>query len=152
MKIGAGTKVYPLSNLYGCTIGDHCTIANFVEIGKNVIIGDYCSIQAFAFIPEGVLIGDNVFIGPHVCFINCRYPSANSKKFENIKKLCGDSRVFKLEKTIVEDDVMIGAGSIIMCGVTIEKGSIIGAGSLILKDVPAHTTITQERKTIVNFR
>lgn len=39
--------------------------------------------------------------------------------------------------TIVEDDVWIGTGAIIMSGITIGKGSIIAAGSVVTKDIPS---------------
>ena len=38
---------------------------------------------------------------------------------------------------IVEDDVWIGSGAIILSGVTIGKGAIIAAGSVVTKDVPS---------------
>jgi acetyltransferase-like isoleucine patch superfamily enzyme len=145
MKIGVGTNIHPLTNIYCESIGINCTVANFVEIGKDVVIGDFCSIQAFAYIPEGVTLGDNVFVGPHVCFTNCKYPSANLKKVADLKKLCGETRVFHLETTLVEDDVMIGAGSVILCGITIGKGATIGAGSIITRDVPANAKVIQKR-------
>ena len=138
MEIGEGTIIYPFTNVYGCKIGSHCLVANFVEIGKGVKIGNFCRIQAFAFIPEGVTLGDNIFIGPHVCFINCRYPKANRK-----------TGSMEIEKTVVEDDVSVGAGSIIMCGVTIGKGAIIGAGSLVLKDVGMGEMFIQKRERVI---
>ena len=39
------------------------------------------------------------------------------------------------EKVIIEDDVWIGYGAIILSGVKIGKGSIVAAGSLITKDI-----------------
>jgi len=38
---------------------------------------------------------------------------------------------------VIEDDVWIGAGAIILPGVTIGRGSIISANSVVVKDVPA---------------
>ena len=37
----------------------------------------------------------------------------------------------------IEEDVFIGAGCIVLKGVTIGKGSVIGAGSVVTKMVPA---------------
>ena len=37
---------------------------------------------------------------------------------------------------VIQDDVWVGLGAIIMDGVTIGEGSIIGAGSVVTKDVP----------------
>jgi acetyltransferase-like isoleucine patch superfamily enzyme len=150
MNIGTGTVIHPLSNVYCDRIGNHCTVSNFVEIGKDVVIGDYCSIQAFAFIPEGVTLGDNVFIGPHVCFTNCRYPGANKKYYTGgeIHPSCYNVKHFNMEKTYVMSDVVIGAGSVILCGVVIGRGAIIGAGSVIVKDVPAEAKVIQKRNDI----
>ena len=151
MKSGTGTKIHGYCNIYDdVVIGNCCTIASYVEIGRNVKIGDFCSIQAFTFLPEGVTIGNNVFIGPHVCFTNCRYPSANKKyniqvAEDALSYVKDDGEVFDLEVTSVNNDVVIGAGSIIMCGITIGKGAIIGAGSLVLKDVPDNAKVIQRR-------
>lgn len=42
---------------------------------------------------------------------------------------------------IIEDDVWIGAGSIILTGVTIGKGSVVAAGSVVTKDVDQYTIV-----------
>ena len=123
MKIGKNTVVYHqhLSNiLEGCVIGDNCTIHSQVWIG-NVTIGNNCKIQAFAFIPKGVTIGNDVFIGPHVCFTNDKYPPSKGKGWET---------------TVVEDYVMIGANVTILPGVTLGEGCAIGAGAVVTKSVP----------------
>ena len=115
------------SNIYDdCTIGVDCTIGALVEIRGNVIIGDRCKIQAFVFIPEGVRIGNDVFVGPHVCFTNDKYPRVEGNR---------------CVETVVEDNVNIGANSTILCGIRIGKGSTIGAGSVVTKDVPPNTLV-----------
>ena len=91
-KIGKGTILWhsDLINIYGSVIGKDCSIAAFVEIGKNVTIGDRCRIQAFVFIPSGATIGNDVFIGPGVVFINDKYPPIPKE-------------IFKPGKIIIED-------------------------------------------------
>ena len=44
-------------------------------------------------------------------------------------------------KIIVEDDVWIGNGAILLSGVNVGRGSIIGAGSVVTKDVPANSIV-----------
>lgn len=42
---------------------------------------------------------------------------------------------------IIEDEVWLGANSIILSGVTIGKGAIVAAGSVVTKDVPPYTIV-----------
>ncbi len=117
-----------LVNLYGCTIGRGAFIGPFVEIQKNADVGEYSRIQSHTFICEGIHIGRRVFVGHGVIFINDRYPKANNPDW-------------KLEETFVEDDVAIGSGATIMCGVRLGKGCVVGAGTLVTKDVPPGKTV-----------
>lgn len=107
-------------------IKEGCTIHAPVWIGADVKIGKNCKIQAFVFIPNGVTIGDKCFIGPHVCFTNDKNPPSNGKKWT---------------KTIVEDNVAIGARAVILPGIKLEKGCKIGAGAVVTKDVARGTTV-----------
>ena len=44
-------------------------------------------------------------------------------------------------QTIVEEGASIGAGAVILPGVTIGRGAIIGAGATVVSDVPAGVTV-----------
>ncbi len=123
-------------NIYGCSIGDNTKIGSFVEIKETAIIGKNCKIQAFAFIPEGVVIEDGVFIGPHVVFTNDTYPKAINE--DGTMKKAGD---WTPKKTHVRAAAAIGAGAVILPGVTIGRNATVGAGSVVTKDVPAHSTV-----------
>lgn len=126
MKIGKGTKIWHqhLSNIGSCIIGENCTIHSHVWIADRVKIGNKCKIQAFCFIPQGVRIGDNVFLGPRVTFTNDKHPPSGEWSI-----------------TIVEDNVSIGAGAVILPGVTLREGCTVGAGAVVTKDVPAGVTV-----------
>ena len=126
-NIGENTIVREFVNLYGCKIGDECRIAAFVEIQRGVVIGDRCKIEAFAFIPSGVTIEDEVFVGPRATFTNDLHPRA-----------VGD---WKITPTLVKKGASIGAGAIIICGVTIGEGAVVGAGAVVTKDVPPHSLV-----------
>src|SRR5512136_991394 len=122
--IGENTIIRDFVNIFGCKIGKNCKIAAFVEIQKGVTIGNNCAIEAFAFIPSGVTIEDEVFIGPHVCFTNDKKPKAVNPGW-------------KIIPTVVKKGASIGAGSIILCGVTIGKNALVGTGFVVTKDVPS---------------
>ena len=131
ITVGEGTKIWhpDTSNIYGDgRIGKNCNIGTFVEI-RAPKIGDVCKIQAFVFIPEGVVIGNNVFVGPHVCFTNDKYPTV--REFGK-----GDWL-----ETHVKDGANIGANATIVCGVTIGEGATIGSGSVVTKDVLPGVTV-----------
>jgi acetyltransferase-like isoleucine patch superfamily enzyme len=126
---GANTKIYMswTSNIHThATIGKNCTIHSHVWIGEGVTIGDGCKIEAFTFIPPGVHIGKEVFIGPRVTFTNDKHPPSHGKGWS---------------ETFVERGASIGAGAIILPGITIGKNAIIGAGTVVTKNVSPGTTV-----------
>jgi UDP-2-acetamido-3-amino-2,3-dideoxy-glucuronate N-acetyltransferase len=127
-EIGENTVIRDYVNIFGCKIGKNCKIAAFVEIQKGVTIGNSCAIEAFTFIPSGVIIEDEVFVGPHVCFTNDKKPRAVNPGWNTIP-------------TVVKKGASIGAGSIILCGVTIGEKAMIAAGSVVTKDVPEKTLV-----------
>tara|TARA_Y100000310_G_C20350528_1_gene654124 strand:- start:163 stop:639 length:477 start_codon:yes stop_codon:yes gene_type:complete len=131
VKLGKNVQIYNFVNIYGCEIEDNTKIGSYVEIRKGVKIGKNCKIQAFAFIPEGVTIEDNVFIGPHACFTNDKYPRATADG-----RLKEEGKDWFVEKTIVKKGASIGTSAIILSGVTIGENSIVGAGAVVTKDLP----------------
>lgn len=99
-------------------IGEGATIHAFCWIGPQVYIGSRTKVQAYTFIPEGVTIGADCFIGPRVTFMNDKHPPSDDWLY-----------------TVVGNHVSIGAGALILPGVTIGTGAVIGAGSIITQDV-----------------
>lgn len=87
-------------------------------------IGSFCSIASDV---KFFLSGEHDY---HKVF---SYPF--TARFENKPEI---SRVSK-GNIIVEDDVWIGYGCIILSGVTIGKGSVVGAGSVVSKDIPPYS-------------
>ena len=101
-----------------CNICSHCLIENDVKIGDNVTIKS--GVQVW----DGITIEDNVQIGANVSFTNDRYPRAKNPNWV-------------LERTTICKGASIGAGSTLLCGITIGENAMIGAGSVVTKDVPA---------------
>jgi len=138
VKLGKNVLIFHPDqvNLYGCTIGANTKIGAFVEIKEGVIVGTNCKIQAFVFIPEGITIEDGVFIGPHVTFTNDKYPKAINP--DGTLKSAND---WKARKTLVKKGASIGAGAVILPGVTIGAHATIGAGSVVTKTVADGQTV-----------
>lgn len=101
-----------------CNICSHCFIENDVKIGNNVTVK--CGVQIW----DGIVLEDNVMIGSNVTFTNDMYPRAKNPNW-------------KLLKTKVCKGATIGAGAVILPGLTIGEGAFIAAGSVVTKDVPA---------------
>jgi UDP-2-acetamido-3-amino-2,3-dideoxy-glucuronate N-acetyltransferase len=99
-----------------CNICAHCFIENDVKIGNDV------TVKCGVYLWDGIVIEDQVQVGPNVTFTNDKYPRAKTP--------------FALQKTVIKKRASIGAGSIILGGITIGEGAMIGAGSLVTKDVP----------------
>ena len=136
VKLGRDVQIWGFVNLYGCEIGDETKIGTFVEIQKGAKIGDRCKISSHTFICEGVTIESGVFVGHGVTFINDRYPRA----ITGAGQLQTEAD-WPCQRTLVKSGATIGSGATLLGGITIGENAMIGAGSVVTKDVPAHTTV-----------
>lgn len=122
-------------------VGDDSVIDSFVKIkpvGGNgdVIIG------ARSFINSGCVLysGNGITIGNDVAIAaNCVFAPVNHA-YEEKDRLIREQR-FKPSKggIIIEDDVWIGAGCVLLDGTILRKGCVIGAMSLVRGEVPAYS-------------
>lgn len=126
-ELGIGVWIGNNADIYQCRIGNHTRIKHFVEIQGDVIIGQFCKIESYVFIPEGTRIGNFVFIGPGTILTNDISPRAT-----------GD---WKMAPVKIEDDVTVGAGAIILPGITLHQGCLVGAGAVVTKDVEVGITV-----------
>ena len=124
-KIPESTNVWQYCVvLPGAQIGEnvnicsHCFIENDVKIGNNVTIK--CGVQVW----DGIELEDNVMIGSNVTFTNDMFPRAKNPDW-------------KLLRTKICKGATVGAGSVLLPGITIGEGAFIAAGSVVTKDVPA---------------
>jgi UDP-2-acetamido-3-amino-2,3-dideoxy-glucuronate N-acetyltransferase len=133
-RIGEGTRIWRQAHIRAhAEIGAQCNIGKGVYIESHVRIGSRVKIQNHTSIFEGVTLEDGVFVGPHVCFTNDMFPRAITP--DGRLKSADD---WEVTPTVVRYGASIGAGSVIICGVTIGTFALIGAGSVVTKDVPAH--------------
>lgn len=88
--------------------------------------------------PYLVSIGNNVKVTAGVRFITHDVTPA---VFGYAGYLVNKDCLYYMDKIVVGNNVMIGADTIIMPGVTIGDNVIIAAGSVISKDVPSGTVV-----------
>jgi maltose O-acetyltransferase len=77
----------------------------------------------------GISIGRDVHVGPRVSFETV----SHGLLYEP------GGRGYTSQPIVVEDEVWIGAGAIVLQGVTIGRGAVISAGAVVKDDVPAGT-------------
>ena len=117
--------------------------------GQNIIVCNRCKIQPCKYITFGnnvfisedvrittsesgrslIKIGNDVMIGPRVMILGGHHA------YDRLDIPMWKQGEGKQGNIVIEDDVWIGAGSIILTGVRIGRGSIIAAGSVVTKDV-----------------
>ncbi len=137
--LGDGTRVWHFVHVReNAKIGKDCVLADYVYMGRGVKIGNGVKLENRATVYEGVTIEDNVFVGPHVTFTNDPYPRSFNTDW-------------KILQTLVKEGVSIGAGTVIVCGITIGAYSLVGAGSVVTKNVPSHALVCGNPARIRGF-
>lgn len=127
-QIGQGTRIWGWTHIQAdviigknCNIGEHCFIENGVKIGNNVVVKNGISLW------NGVTVLDDAFLGPHAVFTNERYPRSGFPK--------------QYEKIVIEQGASLGAGVVVVPGVTIGRYATVGAGSVVTKKVVPHALV-----------
>ena len=123
-KIGKTSKVHPTVILRQ---GER------IEIGEGCLINHNNVLQAGKEFAK-IKIGNYVHTGANVMI----FAFNHSIDETDVPSILQDYYDADVE---IEDDVWIGAGSVILSGVTIGKGSVIAAGSVINKSVPPYSIV-----------
>lgn len=95
-----------------------------VHFGNNV----YANFNLTLVDDGAIYVGDDVMFGPNVTVATAGHPVD--------PKLRKAQMQYNIEVRI-GDNVWIGAGSVILPGVTIGSDSVIGAGSVVTRDIPS---------------
>lgn len=130
----------------GAKIGTNTKIHVNVLIDNDVSIGSNVKIQNNVVIPHGVTIEDGVFVGPGVNFTNDKWPRSITPQ----GKLKSNAD-WHVSETLVRYGASIGAGSTIVCGITIGRWAMIGAGSVVVKSVPDFAIVCGNPAAIVGY-
>jgi len=114
-----------------------------VVIGRNSVINSGCVI----YTGNGVRIGEGVAIAA-----NCVFAPVNHE-FHDRSRSIRDQRFRKSRGgIIVEDDVWIGAGCVLLDGTILRKGCVIGAASVVRGEVASYAVCAGNPLKIIEWR
>lgn len=102
------------------------------RIGEQVYIADDLLIAEELEDRGNLTLGDRVSIAPRVTFVLSSHPNDS-----RIRPFAPVARA----PIVVEADVWLGAGVVVLPGVTIGRGAIVGANSVVTKNVPPLTVV-----------
>jgi acetyltransferase-like isoleucine patch superfamily enzyme len=135
VKIGAESSIGPNAVIYydvevgaNTLIGDSASIREQCRIGSRCIVGDRTKVMDGTHLTGNMIVGDDVFISINVSTVN-----------DNAMGQAGYEA--HIVGPRIADGAVIGAGVIILPGITIGQAATVGAGAVVTKDVAPHTKV-----------
>ncbi|MFE1595352.1 DapH/DapD/GlmU-related protein [Nocardia sp. NPDC058705] len=105
-----------------------------LDLAERVFINQGCTFLDYA----GIRVGAGVMIGPKATFITMGHPVDPEER-----------RRFLTGAPIdIAENVWIGAGAMILPGVSIGRDAVVAAGAIVADDVPANSLVTGDKATV----
>ncbi|MEZ8382351.1 DapH/DapD/GlmU-related protein [Vibrio splendidus] len=113
-------------------IGGNCFMSIVTDVNGKVIIKENVGLSNTAIYSKvKIEIGSNTMIGG-----DCKIYDNDFHSLDIHERLHGlDSP--NCSEVIIEENVFVGGGTIILKGVTIGKNAVVGAGSVVTKSIPS---------------
>lgn len=106
-----------------------------LELAERVFVNQGCTFLDYA----GIRLGEGVMIGPQATFITMGHPVDPEERREFLTGAPID----------VAENVWIGAGAMILPGVSIGRDAVIAAGAVVADDVPASSLVAGPKGTVI---
>jgi acetyltransferase-like isoleucine patch superfamily enzyme len=119
-----GTTVDATFSLIPPVYSDH---GLSIRVGRNVFINQGCTLNDIG----GIEIGDDVMIGPRVSLITSGHPLDPKQRRKQIVAA----------PIVIQRNVWLGAGAMVLQGVTVGEDSVVAAGAVVTRDVPPGTLV-----------
>ena len=135
-SIGPGTRVWAFAHVMeGAVIGADCNVCDHTFIEADTVIGDRVTIKSGVYLWNGLRVQDDVFICPQATFTNDRFPRSKEPFERMITTICRGAT--------------IGAGAVLLPGVTVGERAMVGAGAVVIADVPSFAVVVGNPARVV---
>lgn len=158
----------------GVHLGQRCLIDQNVTIGNNVTLGDGTTVYRDCVVGNGVSLGDYSYLNAGSLVLSgtigrfCSFsyackvgmPEHPTNWMSTSPFLYGDENVLGLPglwndtsaPPLIGSDVWLGAGCIVLQGVSIGHGAIVAAGAVVTKDVPPYAIVGGVPAKVLKYR
>ncbi len=145
--LGEGVKVWRSAQIReDAVIGDNVIIGKDAYIDFSVRVGANCKIQNAALLYHPAILEDGVFIGPGVILTNDRTPRAI-----NPDGSLQSATDWEARQTVIRYGASVGAGAVILAGLTIGRFAMVAAGAVVTRDVPEHALVMGVPARVVGY-
>jgi UDP-2-acetamido-3-amino-2,3-dideoxy-glucuronate N-acetyltransferase len=132
--VGPGTCIWHQAQVRErARLGANCSVGKGAYIDFDVTIGSNVKIQNGAYVYHGVTLEDGVFLGPGAILTNDKAPRAINPD----GTVRGDAD-WEVSPVLIKRGAAIGAGAVVLPGVTVGEFAMVGAGAVVTREVPAH--------------
>ena len=146
-RVGEGTRVWQHAQVRErASIGRNCVIGKDVYVDADVVVGDNCKLQNGVNVFRPAVLEDGVFLGPGVVVANDRLPRAVNP--DGTPKGVDD---WEAVPVVVRRGAAVGAGSILLPGITVGEWALVGAGAVVTADVPAHGLVVGNPARLIGY-
>lgn len=146
-QLGAGTRIWHHAQVReGARLGSQCIVGKGTYIDFDVDIGNNVKIQNYSLVYHGATVEDGVFIGPRVCLTNDKLPRAITP--DGTLKGTDD---WEVSPIVVRYGASLGAGTLVLPGVTIGRFAMVGAGAVVTRDVPDFGLVLGQPARLVGY-
>nr|WP_299171058.1 acyltransferase [uncultured Allomuricauda sp.] len=126
--------------------GFYCGRGCFVSRKNSIIIDDFFYMGNYCHLGANAKIGKDVLFASFVSLVG------GDHKIDGITVPIRKSGRDVLKTIIIEDDVWIGHGAIVLHGVKIGKGAVVAAGAVVTKDVEENAIVGGNPAQLIRYR
>lgn len=136
--IGPGTRIWAFAHVMeGAQIGADCNVCDHTYVEGGAVVGNRVTIKSGVYLWDGLRVEDDAFLGPGAMFTNDLFPRSKQP--------------WECRATTIRRGASIGAGAIILPGLTVGQGAMVGAGAVVISDVPDFAVVVGNPARVVRM-